>query len=359
MQYKKVLITGGCGFVGSNIAIKYKENHPGVEVVSFDNLKRRGSELNIERLKKNGVSFVHGDVRNFGDLESIDKTDLIIECSAECSVLAGYGSSARYLLDTNLYGAINCLELAHSRRADVIFLSTSRVYPIEKLNSLKVIEKDTRYELAPKQTLPGVSEKGISEDFPLSGARSFYGATKLSAELLLEEYIQGYGIRGVINRCGVLTGPWQMGKVEQGFVSLWIARHIYGGGLSYIGFGGEGKQVRDILHVDDLYDALEMEIRDMDAHTGEIYNIGGGNKNSISLKELSSLCEEITKNRISIKKVAQTRDADIIYYVTDYTRFNKTAGWTPKRDLNKIIEDIAGWVYENKELLSPALSGAV
>lgn len=351
MRYKRILITGGAGFVGSNIATKYKDNHPKAEVIALDNLKRKGSELNIERLKKKGVSFVYGDIRDFGDLESVGKIDLIIECSAECSVLAGYNFSPRYLLDTNVSGAINCLEFARIQKADFVFLSTSRVYPIEKINSLKYVEKDTRYELDINQSLQGVTKNGVSEEFPLEGIRSFYGATKLSAELLLQEYIHGCGIRGIVNRCGVLTGPWQMGKVEQGFVSLWIARHIYNSKLSYIGFGGDGKQIRDVLHVDDLYDALEIQLNDISAHSGKIYNIGGGYKNSLSLKELTALCREATKNKITIDSIPQTREADIIYYISDYSKFNKVTGWVPKRDIKRIIEDITNWISQNKELL--------
>jgi len=351
MKYKKVLITGGAGFVGSNLAIRYKKDYPTAKIICLDNLKRRGSELNINRLKENGVIFIHGDIRNYEDIESVGKIDLLIECSAECSVLAGYNSSLRYLIDTNLLGLVNCLEFASGHEADVIFLSTSRVYPMEKINSLNYTERDARFEIDGGQKFQGISKKGISEEFPLDGYRSFYGATKLASELILKEYIAAKKIRGVINRCGVLAGPWQMGKVEQGFFSLWIARHFYGQRLSYIGFGGNGKQVRDVLHIDDLYDAVQLELGDMDSHNGQIYNIGGGYKNSISLMELTKLSREITGKSIKINRDPRTRKADIVSYITDYSKFNRASGWSPKNNLKRTAGDILNWVIENKRSL--------
>src|SRR3990167_2829597 len=206
MQYKKILITGGAGFVGSTVALHIRKIYPESEVIALDNLMRRGSELNLPRLKNAGVAFIHGDVRNPEDL-SMSGVDLLIECSAEPSVMAGVGSSPEYLLQTNLIGAVNCFELARKNKAYIIFLSTSRVYPVELLNKLMVQELPTRFELKKSQHLPGVSPKGLTEAFPLSGTRTMYGATKLSAELILTEYIHTYGIRAVINRCGLIARP--------------------------------------------------------------------------------------------------------------------------------------------------------
>src|SRR3989339_333736 len=134
MDYKNILITGGAGFVGSNLALKLKAKYRGAEIFCMDNLKRRGSELNIPRLKAAGVNFVHGDIRNKEDFEEIGKNDLILECSAEPSVLAGITSSPSYLINTNLVGTINCLEFARQNREAFVFLSTSRVYPIDPIN---------------------------------------------------------------------------------------------------------------------------------------------------------------------------------------------------------------------------------
>ena len=353
---KHILVTGGAGFVGSNLAINLKKHFgENCRIVCLDNLKRRGSELNISRLNGFGIEFVHGDIRNIEDFEAIDKVDLILECSAEPSVLAGYNSSPAYLVQTNLQGTINCLEIARTWDADFIFLSTSRVYPIKTINCLNLEEQESRFVISDQQSISGISPKGISEAFPLEGVRSLYGATKLCSEYIIQEYIDMYGIRGVINRCGVLTGPWQMGKVDQGVVVLWIARHIYGGSLSYFGYGGTGKQVRDILDVEDLATLVLNQYGNLDKHNNVIYNVGGGNEVSISLKELTELCQQATGNSISISAVQEDRVADIPYYITDNTKITKTSGWTPQKKPVEIVENITRWIRDNLETLKPLL----
>ena len=253
---ERILITGGAGFVGSNLALSFKRDRPSATVIAFDNLKRRGSELALSRLRAGGVEFMHGDIRSVDDLASVGPANILIEASAEPSVHAGYGGDPNYLVHTNLFGAANCLEYARRHGSDFVFLSTSRVYSIDALRTLPLDQNDNRFFLRSGVQQPGVSAAGISEDFSLSGHRSLYGTTKLAAEMLVEEYRAMYGLRAVINRCGVISGPWQMGKVDQGFVVLWLARHLFGGPLSYMGFGGHGLQVRDVLHVDDLYDLI-------------------------------------------------------------------------------------------------------
>lgn len=355
MAGQTILITGGAGFVGSNVALGLKEHYASARVVALDNLRRRGSELNLARLKAGGVEFVHGDIRQPGDLEEVGGIDLLVECSAEPSVLAGYDSSPRYVVDTNLGGTINCLELARKHAAGVIFLSSSRVYPIETLNRLDLVENETRLELAPEQSIAGVSAQGISEQFPLTGARSMYGASKLCSELIFQEYMAMYDIPGVINRCGVLTGPWQMGKVDQGVVVLWAARHLYGGALSYIGYGGEGKQVRDILHVNDLLNLLIYQIDNLDSLSGELFNAGGGREISVSLRELTAQCEKYTGNSIGIGSIAETRDADIPLYITDNAYVTEKTGWRPLISTDEIVEEIVEWLREHESALRPVL----
>jgi CDP-paratose 2-epimerase len=350
-----ILITGGAGFVGSNLSLLFKSRFPKTNVTALDNLKRRGSELNLARFRDAGVAFVHGDIRNKEDLAQIDAADLIIECSAEPSVSAGYHSSPAYLLNTNLLGTINCLELAREKCSDFIFISTSRVYPIKAICSIPLIEKDTRFEAEPNTDVAGFSARGISESFTLEGSRSLYGATKLASELLVAEYQAMYGLRTVVNRCGVLTGPWQMGKVDQGFVVLWVARHIFGGNLSYFGYGGKGKQVRDILHIEDLFDLLLIQIKDFDQHNGQTYNVGGGQGISVSLHELTQLCQDVTGRKINIHAVHADREGDIPYYITDTRRVSTATGWHPKRTTRQIIDEIHKWIIQNKAALNPIL----
>lgn len=356
MDKNIVLITGGAGFVGSTLSVAFKVDFPEMRIIAFDNLKRRGSELNLPRLKAAGVEFVHGDVRNRDDLDSIGRVDLIIECSAEPSVLAGYTTSPLYLLDTNLMGAVNCFELARRYKADVIFLSTSRVYPIMPLNNLPLIESETRFDLPDNASGRGWSKHGIAESFDLNGERSLYGATKLTAELLLTEYAGMYGIRAVVNRCGVLTGPWQMGKVDQGFVVLWIARHLFGGALTYFGYGGKGKQVRDILHVHDLYRLVRLQAEAMQRYAGGVYNVGGGYDRSISLRELTALTRELTGREIPIGSDLQMRPGDVPYYVSDCTKVISLSGWHPTYGVKEIVQEIKDWIQEHREQLKPILA---
>ncbi len=349
---KTYLITGGAGFVGSSLAIRIKQNYEDIRVISLDNLKRLGSELNLNRLKNHGVEFVHGDIRNKEDLIFDKKIDCLIECSAEPSVLAGY-SAPEYVVNTNLAGTLNCLEVARRKGADFIFLSTSRVYPINRINSLNHIEGKTRYEIVSNQSINGVSPKGYSEDFPLEGNRSLYGATKLASEMIIQEYLEMFNLRGVINRCGVLTGPWQMGKVDQGFVVLWVVKHIYKGKLSYIGYGGAGKQVRDILHVDDLYRLIDIQLKNLDQLNGEVFNVGGGRERSLSLLELTSLVQEITGEKIKIKSIKEERPGDIRIYITDNSKVMRMTGWEPSIRVEEILREISDWINENIDLLRP------
>ncbi len=121
LNYRRILVTGGAGFVGSTLALAFKRDFPSMEVVALDNLKRRGSELNLPRLRAGGVGFVHGDIRNIEDLDAVGEMDLLLECSAEPSVLAGYGESPLYVIQTNLNGTVNCLEIARKHKMDTVF----------------------------------------------------------------------------------------------------------------------------------------------------------------------------------------------------------------------------------------------
>lgn len=351
----KLLITGGAGFVGSSLAIAIKSQYPHYQVICLDNLKRKGSELNVQRLTQVGVQFVHGDIRNKEDFDALPAVDAVIEASAEPSVLAGLDGTPDYLINTNLFGTVNCLNYAKRHGAKFIFLSTSRVYPIKTIEKLNFVETETRFQLSDSQTIRGVSEKGIAEDFPLDGARSLYGTTKLASELIIQEYNEFYGMQTVINRCGVLTGPWQMGKVDQGVMVLWIAKHFYEQSLGYFGYGGTGKQIRDVLHVADLYRLIDWQLHHFEAVNGEILNVGGGVEISVSLQELTQVCQEVTGKTIPIKAVAETRTADIRLYVTDNTKVTALTGWSPQISIRQIVEEIHAWIHEYQETLAYVL----
>jgi len=341
------MITGGAGFVGSHLALSFKREQPNCTVIAIDNLKRRGSELALRRLDAGGVEFRHGDVRNPEDLADAGKVDLLIECSAEPSVQAGLSGGERYVLDTNLIGTINCLDHARRHDATVVFLSTSRVYPIAPLRNLPLVATKTRFVIPESDQGQGWSARGITEDFPLTGSRSLYGASKLCSELIIAEYVALYGMPAVINRCGVLTGPWQMGKVDQGFVVLWAARHLFGTSLSYNGFGGTGLQVRDALHVRDLYRLISNQIAAIESHSGQVYNVGGGARCSVSLAELTEECARRAGRRLTITSRPQTNPVDIPFYVTDNTAVTAATGWRPEFSLEEMLDDIFEWLREH------------
>jgi CDP-paratose 2-epimerase len=351
----RVLVTGGAGFVGASLAVALAERHPDWEIVALDNLKRRGSELNLPRLRAAGARFVHGDVRERADLEALDPCQAIVECSAEPSALAGRDGSTAYAVQANLLGAWHCLELARRDRAQLVFLSTSRVYPVAALGRLALEETETRFELAAAQPLPGASPAGISERFPLDGARTLYGATKLAAELLIAEYRDAFALRTVVNRCGVIAGPWQMGKVDQGVFTHWMLAHVLGGTLSYIGFGGRGKQVRDLLHVADLVDLVERQLLEPERWDGVTANVGGGREISLSLAEATALCREISGRELDVRSAGEDRPGDVPLYVSDCAHLFALTDWRPRRGAREILEDIAAWSDRHSGPLRAAL----
>jgi CDP-paratose 2-epimerase len=351
----KVLITGGAGFVGSNLAVSLAGRHPDWELIAFDNLYRRGSELNLPRLEEAGVEFVRGDVRESDDLARLPTIDAMVECSAEPSVMSGVDGDTAYLVHTNLTGAYNCLELARRDAAFFVFLSTSRVYPVAPQVDLRLEEAETRFELAAEQDLPGVSPSGISEDFPLDGARTLYGATKLAAELLIEEYRGALGVPAVIDRCGVIAGPWQMGKVDQGVFTHWMLAHHFRNPLSYIGFGGHGKQVRDLLHALDLVDLVERQLLDPTAWDGRTVNVGGGRECSLSLLETTEICRRLTGNEVPITPVSETRQGDVPIYLSDCARLFALGRWRPRRGAEQVLADIHEWIAADEERIAEAL----
>ena len=162
-------------------------------------------------------------------------------------------------------------------------------------------------------------------------------------------------MRYIINRFGVIAGPLQFGKEDQGFVSLWIWSHFKKRNLKYIGYGGHGNQVRDVLHVQDLCEIIGIQIKKIKSINNQIFTIGGSKMNSISLNELTNICQKITFNKINFKKVIKTSKYDIPYFVTDNQKITKTYKWKPKRNMLKIVEDTYKWMMINKKQLKKYL----
>ena len=338
----KILITGGCGFVGSNIAIFLKKRIKNIKISSLDNLIRNGSKINQGRLKKNGIKNFKINIEDYKSLNLLPKYDFIVDCCAEPSIEASLKNADR-VFNSNLIGTFNILKKCLKDKSNLIFLSSSRVYSINALR--KIINKKNLKNSINIKTV-------IDENFITDDPSSLYGFTKLSSEKLIKEMFFNTNLKYIINRFGVIAGPWQFGKQDQGFISLWIARHILKKELKYIGFGGTGHQVRDVIHIDDVCDITLLQIQRFKKIFNNTFNIGGGPKNKISLKDLTQKCQILAKRRIKIKKISTTSIFDIPYYVTDNRKIKKIYKWKPKRNINVLLSDIYEWLRSNKKLLN-------
>lgn len=352
----KILITGGCGFVGSSLALLIKKKFPKFDVVAVDNFYRKGSLINKKRLLEKNIKVVKLDIRHKKNFSKISKFDFLIDCAADPSVQSGIKGGLNYLFETNLNGTLNCLELVKKYNAKIIFISTSRVYPFRDINNLKYLEQ--KNELMPNgnKGIIGFDDiKGFSEKFELKGLKTFYGFTKYSSENLIKEYSSVFNLKYIINRSGVIAGPWQWGKVDQGFVVHWLLNYYKNNKLSYIGYSGEGYQIRDILNINDFCNIILNQITNFNIFENDVYNLGGGNKNKISLFNLNKLCEKIYKKKMSINKVKKNRYGDIPYYVSDNSKIIKKLGWRPKISVDETVYEINSWIKNNINLINKIL----
>jgi len=339
----KLLITGICGFVGHTLAKALREHLDGLEIIGLDNLIRPGSELNRHRLGSLGVQFVHGDVRNASDIESLPQADWVIDAAANASVLAGLGSPAasRQLVEHNLSSTINLLEYARRNRSGFILLSTSRVYSIPPLASLEVVTKNKAFQPRPDQHWPrGCSSAGVAEDFSTAPPVSLYGSTKLASEILALEYGAAFGLPVWINRCGVLAGAGQFGRPDQGIFSYWIHAHSARRKLKYTGFGGQGFQVRDALHPVDLAPVLARQIAQPPARPEAPLNFGGGLANAMSLAQLTEWCAD-RFGPLPVDSDPAQRPFDLPWVIMDCQAAARRWDWKPQTNLATILNEIA------------------
>ena len=288
----KILITGICGFTGSTLARTFQEFDSGIELWGADNLLRPGSEQNRARLKASGIHLLHGDVRCRSDLDVVPDVQWVIDAAANPSVLAGVKgeSSSRQLLEHNLIGTINLLEFCKRTGAGLILLSTSRVYSIAPLVNLPVtIENEAYRPQLDSYRVVGLSSEGVAENFPTTPPISLYGATKLASELIALEYGEAFGLPIWINRCGVLAGAGQFGTPDQGIFTFWINSYLRRRPLKYIGFDGQGHQVRDCLHPRDVAALVWKQMQSPDRQVERVQNVAGGVASAMSLAQLSCM----------------------------------------------------------------------
>lgn len=353
-----ILITGICGFVGSSLSEAWLNAEPGITMCGIDNFIRPGSEHNRGRLKKLGIKIYHGDIRSSSDFDALPKVDWIIDAAANPSVLAGIDGqvSSRQLIEHNLQGTVNILEYCKRHGAGFILLSTSRVYSIPPLASLPVVPQGNAFILRSGAHLPpGVSVEGVSESFSTAAPISLYGSTKLASEVLALEYGATFGFPVWINRCGVLAGAGQFGKADQGVFSFWINSYLRRRPLAYIGFGGNGYQVRDCLHPRDLISLLRKQVMAPDIKA-QVINLGGGKKNAMSLAELSAWCSDRFGNHF-VASDRQDRHFDIPWLIMDSSLAHALWNWKPETSLSANLEEIARHAEVHSNWLE--LSGGV
>jgi CDP-paratose 2-epimerase len=350
----RILITGICGFVGSTLARRLREYRSDVEIVGIDNLSRKGSETNLELLRSEGFDARIGDVRRINDLQAFAKVDWLIDAAANPSVLAGVDGKTgpAELLDHNLVGTIPMLEFCRERSIPFSLLSTSRVYSIPAIQSISLTREDQCFALNPEQYILGVTAGGISESFSTDPPVSLYGTSKRCAELLALEYASTFNFPVWINRCGVLAGAGQFGKPDQGIFSYWIHSWVKRKPLKYLGFGGEGHQVRDCLHPADLTPLLWKQFdAGLTTDKPRLINISGGIESATSLAALSRWCEE-HDGAHSVIRDGSDRLFDLPWVVLDNALAKTTWDWEPTIHRNQILLEILGHARSHPEWLA-------
>lgn len=349
----RVLVTGACGFVGSRLLRRLRESTEGWTLLGMDNLCRMGSERNRPVLKELGVGFFHGDVRCSSDFDNVPPVDWVIDAAANPSVLAGVDgqSSSRQVIEHNLQGTVNILEYCRRHGAGFVLLSTSRVYGVEPLSALPVREVGNRFELSADQDLPaGASARGVSEEFSTVPPLSLYGVSKKMSEDLALEYASAFDLPVHINRCGVMAGAGQFGRADQGIVAFWIHSWRERRRLRYLGFGGRGLQVRDVLHPDDVASLVVSQMQQGEVEgRPRVLNVAGGLESTFSLAELSAWCEQRFGYRHEVVEDGSERRFDIAWLALDDSKARALWQWRPEISRDAIFSEVAAFAEANPD----------
>ena len=339
-----ILVTGSAGFFGNYVTQYLIER--GHYVIGIDNLSRKGSELNYNNQRIDSrMEFYIGDISKSEDLEFLKaKTiDWIIDCAAEPSVLAGFDGGSRSLINNNLISTINLLEICREKGCGFILMSTSRVYSIKALSEIQIVEGPDRFIT--------YQHDGVDESFSTQNPISLYGATKLTSEILAKEYSQMFNFPVWINRCGVIAGKGQFGKIDQGVFSFWIYSWLRRKNVQYIGFGGNGKQVRDVVHPFDICEVMNKQIEDRTITDDCTFNLGGGFENSMSLLQLTNWC----KDNISDENLAISSDVvrpfDIPAFIMNTKKAEERWSFRNTYDMDSILREIRDYAINNPEFL--------
>lgn len=345
-RFRSVLIFGGAGFIGTNLAQGLLETTD-AKIHIFDNLSRNGVRHNLDGLQKMAANsgrlqITVGDVRDAAMVErAVRFATEIYHFAAQVAVTTSV-TDPRLDYEVNLGGTLNILEAARKsgRRPFLLFTSTNKVYG--ELASHAVVRTRTRYKYA--------DIRGISELQPLD-FHSPYGCSKGAADQYVRDYARMFGIPTVVFRMSCIAGPRQFGNEDQG----WVAHFVYSAlrGVPVVIYG-DGRQVRDVLCVHDLLRAMEAVRQQTEVTAGQIYNVGGGPENTVSLLELMEHIEDITGRRIE-HETDERRPGDQLVYVTDFSKLRRETGWQPEFTVPQTLQKIYDWWKRNRDLFAPVL----
>lgn len=337
----RVLITGGAGFIGVNAAKTFLEK--GWSVTALDNLSRRGTEINkafLDDLQNSNYRYVQGDVRTDRDLLAAEaaKHDVILHLAAQVAVTTSV-TDPRTDFDCNALGTFNVLEAARAAatKPAVLYASTNKVYG--SLEGAKVEADDVRYRFAD-------GRRGVTEEEPLD-FHSPYGCSKGAADQYVRDYARIYNMKTVVFRQSCIYGQHQLGIEDQGWVAWFIIAAMFGKPITVY---GDGKQVRDLLHVDDLVAAYVKAIENIDAVSGQVFNTGGGADNALGIGEFLRMLEKKIPFQVPLKS-ADWRAGDQPIFISDNSKLETMLGWKPQVGVQEGIERLMQWLTEKRPVL--------
>lgn len=338
----KILITGGAGFIGANAAKRFLDK--GCDVFVFDNLSRRGTEWNLKWLQQNkNLKFIKGDIRKYNEILDVFKKnkdfDVVFHFAAQVAVTTSV-LNPREDFDINALGTFNLLEAIRETKADpvILYSSTNKVYG--GMTDIKIVKKKNRYQY--KDYPKGISEERIL-DF-----HSPYGCSKGTADQYMIDYSRIYGLKTVVFRQSCIYGYRQFGIEDQGWVAWFTIAAMLN---KQITIYGDGMQVRDVLFIDDLINAYELAIKNIEKVKGQAFNIGGGPKNTLSLLELISFLEKFFNKKIPLK-FSDWRPGDQPVFICNIDKARKFLKWQPKITPQVGVKLLYEWVKENKNLFA-------
>lgn len=338
----KYLITGGAGFIGCNAAQRWMKR--GHEVVVLDDLSRRGADRNLAWLETQGdFVFERVDIRDARSLDAAvlrhSDADVVLHLAAQVAVTTSV-TEPRHDFEVNALGTFNLLESVrrHAALAAFLYASTNKVYG--GLHQERVVLRDGRHAFADRP-------EGIGEDTPLD-FHSPYGCSKGAADQYVRDYARIYGLRTVSFRQSCIYGWRQFGVEDQGWVAWFTIAAVTGQPVTIY---GDGRQVRDLLFVDDLCDAYDAAVARIDRVAGQIFNLGGGPRNTLSLLELVAALDRLTGRPLN-PAFADWRPGDQPVFVADVRRAAEALGWQPRVGVREGVERLHGWVVQNRQLFT-------